>query len=132
MLNVHLLFATNGINAFSQVLIERLLTTDKGKNVSERFRSKTSADVRKNIEYLLEKDLLAEEFYSDGSIPMGIFVIIKPSYEKLMANRIGSVSLSYFTENREVIDKDYSRICVSVAHEKFVEYFERMLGNPAT
>jgi len=126
MLNVHLLYATNGINAFSQVLIERMLTTREGVESAEKFRSRTTEDIRKNINYLSENNLLAEEFYSDGSVPMGIFVIVKPSFEKLMNNRIGSVALSYFTENQEIIDKNYSRICVSVEHGKFVEFFDRL------
>jgi aspartate/methionine/tyrosine aminotransferase len=127
MLNIHLLFATNGINAFSQVLIERLLTTPEGKASAESFRKKTAEDVKKNIDYLIRNNLLADEFYGDGSVPMGIFVIVKSSFDTLLEKRIGSVSLAYFTENQEFIDKDYSRICVSVEHGKFVEFFDRMI-----
>lgn len=126
-LNTHILFATNGINTFSQLLIEKLLTTRDGILCVNEFRKNTTQHIEENIKWLKDNDLLADEFYSDGSIPMGIFVVVKPSQEKLMENRIGSVSLHYFTANQEVINKNYSRICVSVNHDKFVEFFKELI-----
>jgi len=126
-LNTHILFATNGINVFSQLLIERLLTTKEGILSTNQFKKDTTEHIGKNIKWLKDNDLLANEFYSDGSIPMGIFVVVKPSQEELMKYRIGSVSLHYFTPNQEVIDKNYSRICVSVNHDKFVEFFKELI-----
>lgn len=126
-LNTHILFTTNGINTFSQLLIEKLLTTKEGILCVNEFRKHTTHHIEKNIKWLRDNDVLANEFYIDGSIPMGIFVIVKPSQEKLMQNKIGSVSLHYFTDNQEVIDKNYSRICVSVNHDKFVKYFKELI-----
>jgi aspartate/methionine/tyrosine aminotransferase len=126
-LNTHILFATNGINAFSQILIEKLLTTKEGVLCSDNFRIETTKHINKNVKWLKDNNLLADEFYKDGSIPMGIFVVVKPSQETLTRNRIGSVSLHYFTSNQDIIDKNYSRICVSVNHNKFIKYFKKLI-----
>lgn len=123
--NINVLFSTNGINAFSQELIHKLLSTEEGKRVSREFKHKTRDSIRKNIEYLKEKDLLVKELYTD-SIPMGIFVVVKLSFEELLENHIGSVSMDKFTKNQDILDKNYSRICVSVDHDLFVKYFDKI------
>ncbi|MFA8432948.1 MAG: pyridoxal phosphate-dependent aminotransferase [Marinifilaceae bacterium] len=123
-LGIRLMYATNGINAFSQVLVTQLLTSPRGKKAVGEFKKETVEGIRKNIVYLKERGLLANEFYSDSE-PMGIFVIVNQSEEDLLKKRIGSVSLSYFTrENKERAQK-YSRICVSVPHDKFKQYFSQ-------
>lgn len=123
--NINLLYSTNGINVFSQVLIDKLLSTDDGKIVSEKFRKTTSENIKMNIDYLKTNKILADDFYKDDTVPMGIFVVINIPHDKLMDNRVGSVSLSFFTNNKN-INKNYSRICVSVEHKKFVKYFKNI------
>lgn len=124
-LNINLLYSTNGINSFSQFLIEKLLTTPEGISSAKNFKALTTEHVAKNIEYLIDSRLLAEELYKD-SVPMGIFAIIKPDPDKLLQNRIGSVPVGFFTNNTEIIKRNYSRICVSVRNDIFTEYFNRM------
>ncbi|RLD69069.1 MAG: hypothetical protein DRI95_01120 [Bacteroidetes bacterium] len=121
-LNINLLFATNGINAFSQLLIEKLLTTEKGKQAVSDFKRKTTTDIKKNIQYLIEHKLLASEFYDDTE-PLGIFVIANKSYDELLEQGIGSVPLNYFTTLPDEIANKYARICVSVPHDEFVKFF---------
>jgi hypothetical protein len=124
-LNIKLLFATNGINAFSQVLVEKLLTTEKGKYVVSNFKIKTTTDIKKNIQYLIDNKLLAIEFYKDTQ-PLGIFVIANMSYDKLLEHGIGSVPLNYFTTLPDDIADKYARICVSVPHDEFVKFLSKM------
>jgi len=121
-LNIKLLFATNGINTFSQVLVEKLLTTEKGKFAVSNFKSNTTAEIKKNIQYLIDNNLLASEFYQDTK-PLGIFVIANKSYDELLEKGIGSVPLNYFTTLPDEIANKYARICVSVPHSKFVKFF---------
>ncbi|OQY03500.1 MAG: hypothetical protein B6I20_04920 [Bacteroidetes bacterium 4572_117] len=129
-LNIKLLFATNGINAFSQVLVEQLLTTEKGKQVVSDFKTKTTTDIKKNIQYLIDNKLLASEFYQE-TIPVGIFVIANKTYDELLKHGIGSVPLNYFTNLPDEIANKYTRICVSVPYVEFVKFFRRLksLGN---
>ncbi len=123
--NIHLLYATNGINAFSQVLVEKILTTEEGKLAARSFRKKTVEDISKNIKYLEEKGLLAEEFYQHSK-PIGIFVIVNKTQDELMKYRIGSVALSFFTGVDKEKSAKYSRICVSVEHKKFRSFFDQL------
>lgn len=120
--NIKLLFATNGINTFSQVLVEKLLTTKKGKLAVTNFKSKTTSEIQKNIQFLIDKKLLASEFYQDTK-PLGIFVIANKSCDELLEQGIGSVPLNYFTTLPDDIANKYSRICVSVPHSEFVKFF---------
>ncbi len=121
-LNINLLFATNGINTFSQLLVEKLLTTEKGKLAVSEFKRKTVADIKKNIEYLIDNDLLASVFYNDTK-PLGIFVIANKSYDELLEQGIGSVPLNYFTTLPDELANKYARICVSVPYTEFVKFF---------
>ncbi|MFC2117761.1 pyridoxal phosphate-dependent aminotransferase [Bacteroidota bacterium] len=122
---IRVLYNTNGVNAFAQVLVRDLLTTDAGKKSASNFKKKTAEDIRKNIQYLKDNNLLADEFYKN-SIPVGIFVIVNKTEKELLDNYIGSVGLDFFTRNKEY-GKIFSRICVSVPHEKFVKFFSKML-----
>ena len=117
-----LLYATNGVNSFSQVLIENLLITPEGKKAVHDFKRKTSDDIALNIDYLIKLGLLPEELY-DGRIPMGIFVTVNKTEEELLQYRIGSIPLTYFTEIHRDKAINYSRICVSIPHEKFIKFF---------
>lgn len=124
-LGIRLMYATNGINAFSQLLVAQLLSSEKGKQVMMDFKKRTCEGIKKNIDFLEENRLLAEEFYKDSE-PLGIFVIVNKSEEELLAAKIGSVSLSYFTRDKKEYASQFSRICVSVPHDKFRTYFEKL------
>jgi aspartate aminotransferase len=119
---LRLLFATNGINAFAQKLVTLLLSTPEGKNAVDEFKRITVNGIKKNIELLQKKELLAKEFYTDTS-PMGIFVIVNKSQDELLEKRIGSVSLSYFTKLKPELGNKYARISVSVPPDKFEKFF---------
>lgn len=124
-LEIRLMYATNGINAFSQILIEKLFDTEVGRSAIQTFRETTLEHIRKNIAHLVSRNLLAKEFYRD-SIPVGIFAIINKSEKELLEKNIGSVSLSYFTKTNKEQANGYSRICVSVPHEQFAAYMDRL------
>jgi len=123
-LNIKLLYATNGINGFAQVLVEQLLISEEGKKAVTEFKQKTTDDIAKNIEYLNRKNLLAKEFYQKGK-PLGIFVVAAKSYDELLTKGIGSVPFSYFTTMPDEQANRYTRICVSVPHSEFVRFFNR-------
>lgn len=123
---LRLLFATNGINGFAQQLVLRLLTTEEGKTAVADFKQKTVEGITKNIAYLREKGFVAEEFYQE-STPVGIFTILNMTYDELMKHRIASVSLRFFAKEMEGAEK-YSRICVSIPHEKLRRFFEPLEG----
>jgi len=123
-LKIRLLFTANGVNAFAQELIYRLLTTEKGKQAVTNFKSETVKHIQQNIDYLKNRNFLADEFYT-GTEAVGIFAVIRKSQEELLKYRIGSVSLKYFTKlipNAE----NYSRICVSVNHADFQAFFDQI------
>ena len=120
---VRLLYSGNGINAFAQILVEKILTTEEGKKASADFKKKTTEDIAENIRLLKEKGILAEEFYN-GAVPYGIFVIVNKSYDELKAKKIGSVPLNYFTKRTDINVDTYTRICVSVPKEDFKKFFE--------
>ncbi len=122
-LNINILYATNGINAFAQLLVYNILDSKEGQKAGKEFRRKTIEDMNLNIEYLKSKGLLAEEFYKD-SYPVGIFAVVNMSEEELLKHKIGSVGLYYFTKDNIEYSKKYSRICISVPHEELKEYFE--------
>lgn len=116
-----LLYATNGVNAFAQELIYLLLTTLGGKAAVAQFREKTQSDIAKNIDFLINNNLLSTEYYR-SSKPLGIFASINKTEEELLACRISAVSMSYFTLEHGTHDL-HSRICVSVPHETFKQFF---------
>ncbi|MBN1251350.1 MAG: pyridoxal phosphate-dependent aminotransferase [Bacteroidales bacterium] len=125
-LNINLLYAGNGINAFAQTLVEKLLNTDEGKKAVTDFQNKTISDISKNIKFLIDNNLLVNEFYQNSS-PIGIFVIINKSYDELLKYGIGSVPLGYFSQMPKEEANKYSRICVSVPSEDFMRFFNKMI-----
>ncbi len=125
-LNIRLLYAFNGVNAFAQELVLKLLTTPEGKKAVTNFKNKTVEDIGKNIKYLHDNNLLVKKLY-EHSKPVGIFSVINITEEELLKNRIGSVGMIYFTNNKNEEAKATSRICVSAPHEKFKMYFDKML-----
>ncbi len=123
-LGIRLMYATNGINAFSQILVANLLNSEKGESCRKQFKDITVRGIKANIEFLEEKGLLASDFYTNSKA-IGIFVIVNKSEEELLEKRIGSVSLSYFTKTKKDQAAQYARICVSVPPEKFKSYFDK-------
>ena len=123
-LGIRLMYATNGINAFSQILVAKLLDSEQGEIVRKNFKKTTVEGIRKNIKFLEKKQLLATKFYTDSKA-IGIFVIVNKSEKELLEKRIGSVSLSYFTKTKKEEATQYSRLCVSVSPEKFETYFDK-------
>lgn len=124
-LAIRLMYCTNGINAFAQLLVHRLLTTEEGKKACRDFKEATSRDIALNINYLKERGLLAEEYY-EGPTPKGIFVVVNKTEEELLEKYIGSVSLAFFTKSLKEKASKYARLCVSVPHAQFVEYFDKL------
>ena len=120
-IRLRILYVCNGVNAIAQSIVYQLLTSEEGKKAVREFKEKTTADIKKNIEFMRSHGLLAEEFYGDSE-PMGIFAIISKSEEELLKHRIGSVSLAFFTRTQKEKAANYARICVSVPHEKFVQF----------
>lgn len=123
---IRLLYASNGVNAFSQELIFRLLTTPEGKKSLADFKQQTTAAIAKNIAFLHEHQLLAEEFYQTAE-PKGIFVVVNRRQEELLQHRIGSVTLRFFTQKQDKKIDNYARICVSVPHDVFCEFFQPLI-----
>ncbi len=122
---VRLLYSGNGINAFAQLLVEKILTTPEGKKAASDFKQETTEAIAENISLLKQKKLLPKEFYKEET-PVGIFVIVNKTFEELKENKIGSVPLNYFTKRTDIDVEKYSRICVSVPKEKFQEFFRKL------
>lgn len=122
------MYTNNGVNAFAQTLVLHLLTTPAGRRAVAEFKKATTRDMRLNIAYLKEHGLLAEAFYHE-SMPVGIFAIVRRTEAELLAHRIGSVSLDFFTRNPSLAAyaAGFSRICVSVPHARFRTFFEPLI-----
>lgn len=127
-LNIRLLYSFNGINAFAQELVLKLLSTPEGKKAVRDFKNTTVEGLKKNIQYLKNHQLLVDKLY-ENSTPVGIFTVIKLSEEILLKHKIGSVSMNYFTNEKTEEVKTWSRICVSVPHDKFKLFFDNMLNS---
>lgn len=123
---LRLLYESLGTNAFAQILIRDLLGTTEGKEIIAQYRMETINNVRKNINYLFENNLIANNFYKE-TFPIGVFVIVNRTEDELLKKNIGSLSLSHFTKTNKDEVKGFSRICVEVIHEKFVNYFIKII-----
>jgi len=123
--NIRLLYVTNGVNAFAQLLVHTLLSTAQGMAAAKQFRQKTIEGMNRNIEYLRKNGFLAEEFYLNSK-PVGIFSIVNVSEEMLLQNRIGSVGLPFFTSTAKDEAKSFARICVASDPEKLELFFNQM------
>lgn len=124
-LNIRLLYEFNAVSSASQIIIKEVLSTTAGNVAIENFRRDTITNIQKNIQYLKDRNLLVEEIYENGT-PMGIFAIINKTEDFLFKNKIGAVGLDKFTFYDKQKWQDYSRICVSVPHAEFVEFFENI------
>ncbi len=124
--SLRLMYATNGINTFAQIVITKLLTTPEGKKAVVDFKKITTQHISANIEFLSQHHLLASNIYKNTR-PLGIFAIVNHSPETLFKHRIGSVGLNYFTLSSFEGMENLSRILVSYPHEKFVSFFRTIL-----
>jgi aspartate/methionine/tyrosine aminotransferase len=124
-LNIRLLYEFNGISTASQLIVDKILSTPEGKQAQRDFRKTTVEHIQKNIQYLRDNNLLVGEIYGDD-VPWGIFAIINKSEDFLFHNQIGAVGLDKFVYHDKDRYSDYSRICVSVNHELFKSYFNRI------
>ena len=124
-LAVRLMYCTNGINAFAQQLVLSLLTTPEGRRAVDDFKRATQEGIARNIAYLRARGLLAERFYTESE-PRGIFAVVNRSESELLDHKIGSVGLDFFTRSCRSEASRYARICVSVPHDEFVRYFDRV------
>lgn len=124
-LEIRLMYCTNGVNAFAQLLVLALLTTPEGKKAAQDFKTATARDIALNIDYLAARGLLATQYY-DTSTPKGIFVVVNKTEAELLDVHIGSVSLAFFTKSQKAIAEQFARICVSVPHDKFCAYFDKL------
>lgn len=125
-LNIRLLYEFNGVSSPSQILVEKILTTDEGQEAIYNFQEETKKHINLNIEWLRENNLLVDEIYN-GNNPMGIFAIINKSEDFLFQHKIGAVGLDKFVYHNKDNWSSYSRICVSVPHKVFVEYLSKMV-----
>ncbi len=123
---LRLTYATNGINSFAQILVTKLLETEVGKKAVSAFKKHTTTHIEKNIQFLIEMGLLANEYYHSAK-PCGIFAVVKRSPEELFQKRIGSVGLNYFVKEPFAGIAKLSRVLVSYPHEKFVSFFRTLL-----
>lgn len=125
-LNIRLLYQFNAVSTVPQLLIEKILTTQQGRQALDDFRNETTKHIEMNINYLSEKGLLVKEIYmdkyNDMNKPTGIFAVINKSEDYLFQNKIGAVGLDKFVYHDKDIWSSYSRVCVSVPYEKFVKY----------
>jgi aspartate/methionine/tyrosine aminotransferase len=125
-LNIRLLYEFNGVSSPSQILVNTILSTPQGKKAIKDFQEETVEHIYNNIEFLRQNNLLVDEIYN-GEDPMGIFAIINKSEDFLFQHRIGAVGLDKFVYHNKDNWSSYSRICVSVRHELFVEFMKNIL-----
>jgi aspartate/methionine/tyrosine aminotransferase len=123
--NIRALYEFNGISTVSQLIINELLVNPNGTHAVNKFRKETVNNINKNIDYLEDRGLLVSEIYREGR-PKGMFAIINLSEDFLFKNRIGAVGLDKFVYHDKDMWSSYSRICLSVPHSKFVEFFDRI------
>ena len=125
-LNIRLLYEFNGVSSPSQVIVNQLLDSYKGQSEILKFKNKTISDIAENIEWLKNNNFLPKEIYGENK-PVGIFSIINVTEECLFDNNIGSVGLDKFSGLDKDIWSKYSRVCVSVPHNNFIEYFSPLI-----
>lgn len=126
-LNIRLLYEFNGISSPSQILVNTILSTDEGQQAIYNFQETTKEHIYRNIEYLRDNNLLVDEIYK-GKDPMGIFAIINKSEDFLFQHRIGAVGLDKFVYYNKDNWSSYSRICVSVRNDIFVEFMSNIIS----
>jgi len=124
--SLRLALPTNGVDNFAQFAVEKLLAHPAGIEAARRFKTSTVADIGRNIAYLEAKGLLAGEFYTRSRC-VGIFAVANRTADDLLAHRIGSISLAFFTATQKETAARFARINVSVPHHAFRTYFDEYL-----
>lgn len=119
---LRILYTTNGINGFAQTLVAQLLSSKEGKKAVADFKNITRKHILQNIEFLKTHQLLATDFYKNTQI-QGIFAVINKTVDELFAERIGAVSMNYFTLNPSEYYEKFSRILISCKHKEFAAFF---------
>jgi aspartate/methionine/tyrosine aminotransferase len=120
-MRIRSLYKYNSISVLPQILIKDLLEehyVNPNNSAISKYKETTIEHINKNIDYLVDNDLL---FNSYPSKPMGPFAVVRLSFDDLLEKRISSVPMSKFNLNGAF---DYlSRISVAVNHNYFVAYF---------
>ena len=126
-IKIRLTYGFGGVNQLAQQVVTYLLSTTEGKEIVHQFKTETNKQIIKNINWLSDNGLLEESLYTEA--PDGIFAIINRSEEHMMLNRIGAVTMEFFTELPDLKSRygKCSRICVSVPHTKFLKYFNKLI-----
>ena len=125
-LKIRALYKWNSTSVLPQYIISKLLDNNK---IVKEYKDETIENITKNINYLVEHDLLFDEYTGR---PVGPFAVINLGYEYLLKWRISSVPLNNFAIIKKRIHDNCSRISVAVKHELFKEYFDNMLSNEKT
>jgi aspartate aminotransferase len=122
---LRLALPTNGVDNLSQFVIEKLLSHPAGIEAAADFAAATVADIRKNIEYLDHRALLAGRFYA-ASECTGIFAVVNRTADDLLAARIGAISMEFFTATEKEDAARFARVNVAVPHEDLKTYFDAL------
>lgn len=125
-LKIKALYKWNSTSILPQYVISKLLDN---KKVVEDYKKETIENITNNINYLIENDLLFDDYTSN---PIGPFAVINIGYEQLLNWRISSVPLNNFAMMKKRQHENCSRISVAVNHKLFKEYFDKMLSNEKT
>jgi histidinol-phosphate/aromatic aminotransferase/cobyric acid decarboxylase-like protein len=125
-LKIRMLYEFNGVSSASQLIVDKIISTDEGKAVHKAFREKTVEHITHNINYLIDNDLLVKSIYVNTK-PIGIFAIINKTEDYLFENKIGSVGLDKFVNSNKEEWSKYSRICVSTNNIFFKRYFDNLI-----
>lgn len=121
-LRIRSLYKYNSISTVAQQIILNLLTS--GTTQIEQYKKETLKHIKKNIDFLLENNLL---FDSYTNTPVGPFAIIKRDYDTLMKNNISSVPLNKFVMKPTNEDNKLSRISVAVSSEGFINCMAKII-----
>ncbi|MBN1938095.1 MAG: pyridoxal phosphate-dependent aminotransferase [Candidatus Aminicenantes bacterium] len=122
---LRLALPTNGVDNLSQFAVEKLLSHPAGIEVAADYAAATAADIRKNIDYLEHRNLLAGRFYA-ASQCTGIFAVVNRTAEQLLAARIGAISMEFFVASDKEDASRFARINVAVPSDAFKAYFDAL------
>lgn len=125
-LNIRMLYEFNGVSSVSQMIVDKVISTEEGKKSIKDFQTETTNHIKLNIQYLKENNLLVGEIYNND-IPIGIFAVINRSEDFLFKHQIGAVGMDKFVYHNKDMYSDYSRICVSVRNDIFIKFISKIL-----
>ncbi len=121
-LNIRLLYEFNGVSSPAQMIVEKVISTKEGEIAHTIFRKETTDSIKKNIDFLKSNSLLVEDIYDNKNL-VGIFAVIDRTEDYLFQNKIGAVGMDKFCFTEKELYLKYSRICLSVKHDSFVQFF---------